>query len=167
MESLLALAAAVASMLVVPVGVLAPKAVAWLRERWEEWRWSRAHPLDALTAFDPLDEDWTWLDELEGTVWIEDEGTVYIADPDDNPLGYGFYVSAFDEAGNEVWRLDGGPLRGIPIVRRLDELEAAGRAELLEHNCGYPLVYRVRAADLPTAGLTGDEWLRVEACDAS
>ena len=61
----------------------------------------------------------------------------------------------------------GQPLRGFPIVDRLDELVDEGRAYLIARNCGYPLVYACRARDLPSAGLVGDSWVRVEAWDAS
>ncbi|MDF2751888.1 MAG: hypothetical protein K0S82_270 [Gaiellaceae bacterium] len=100
----------------------------------------------------------------EGTVWLEHGGTTYITE---NSGGFGFLIVARDRQGNDVWRMNDRPLAGLPIVDGLDELVDAGRAWLISHNCGYPLVYACRAKDLPSAGLDGDAWLRVEAWDAS
>ena len=125
-----------------------------IAERVAEWRdsrrWKRER-CDVLAA-------------TEGTVWLEHEGTTYITE---NAGSFGFSIVVKDRVGGRrLWEM-GQPLRGFPIVDRLDELVDEGRAYLIASNCGYPLVYACRARDLPSAGLDGDEWLRVEACDAS
>jgi hypothetical protein len=119
--------------------------------------------LTEQALFDSLAEQFAEIDALEGAVWIEDQGTTHVSETG----AFGFYVTAFDDGGEKVWRLGKPPIQGIPIVRKLNELVDAGRARLLETNCGYPLVYSVRACDVPDATLAGDDWLRVEAFDAS
>jgi len=133
--------------LIVPIAIGIDVYGGELIARWQDWRWWRAYKR-----------------ETEGTVWLEHEGTTYITE---SPGNFGFLIVARDGQGNDVWRMTDRPLAGFPIVDGLDELVGAGRAWFIASNSGYPLVYACRAKDLPSAGLDGDAWLRVEAWDAS
>jgi hypothetical protein len=139
----------------------------WFRE----WRMTRGAELAQeewereqrfIEILEEAFADEPWPDE--GRTWCKCRSTAIVTE---NPGGFGFLIVARDGQGNDVYRMTDRPLAGIPFVERLDELVSKGRAWFIAHNCGYPLVYACRARDLPSAGLDGDEWLRVEACDAS
>lgn len=68
------------------------------------------------------------MDELEGILWLEHDGTTYVAETG----AFGYYVHAEDDEGRVVSVSQASALQGFPLVAALRDLVTDGRARLVD-----------------------------------